>query len=130
MLTNELKENIKIKEGINTSNDSQNSDLNNNNNIQNDFEKVDIYYKRSSKSLSNKYKSKQKMQFKNSESFTNEDEDFYKINRPRIHTHNNKIDKNDKIKKRGNIRKKRRKFTLEQNNERNLCIGCVGCNIF
>ena len=72
---------------------------NNNNNIQNGFEKADIYYKRNSKSLSNKYKSKQKMQFKNSESFTNEDEDFYKINRPRIHTHNNKIDKNDKIKK-------------------------------
>ena len=45
MLTNELKENIKIKEGIITSNDSQNSDLNNNN-IQNDFEKVDIYYKK------------------------------------------------------------------------------------
>ena len=68
MLTNELKENIKIKEGIITSNDSQNSDLNNNN-IQNDFEKVDIYYKKNSKSLSNKYKSKQKMHFKNGESF-------------------------------------------------------------
>ena len=59
MLTNELKENIKIKEGIITSNDSQNSDLNNNN-IQNDFEKVDIYYKKNSKSLSNKYKSNKK----------------------------------------------------------------------
>ena len=129
MLTNELKENIKIKEGIITSNDSQNSDLNNNN-IQNDFEKGDIYYKKNSKSLSNKYKSKQKMHFKNGESFSNEDEDFYKMNRPRIHTHNNIIDKNNKAKKRRNIRKKRRKFTLKQNNERNFCMGCIGCNIF
>ncbi len=59
---------------------------------------MDIFYKRNSKSLSNKFNLKQKIQLKNDESF-NEDEIFYMMNRPRIYTHNNKIDKCDKIKK-------------------------------
>ena len=137
MQVNELEKNIQIAKDIDTSNKEPNIEVNVKT-IKNNLENIDIDIKRNSKSLSNKYNSNQNnnnnnkmgMQNINDEPFNYDDEEFYRMNRPRMNTHNDEIGKNEKIKKRKHIRKKRRKTTIEQNNERNLCMGCVGCNIF
>ena len=120
MQVNELEKNIQIAKDIDTSNKEPNIEVNVKT-IKNNLENIDIDIKRNSKSLSNKYNSNQNnnnnnkigMQNINDEPFNYDDEEFYRMNRPRIKTHNDEIGKNEKIKKRKHIRKKRRKTTIE-----------------
>ena len=54
-------------------------------------------------------------------SISNEDEDFYKTNKPRI---------NSKTKKKSKKRKRKNSRNSEQYMDKKICIeGCIGCNI-
>ncbi len=53
---------------------------------------------------------------------SNEDEEFYKTNKPRI---------NSKTKKRNKKRKRKVSINSEKHTDKKICIeGCIGCNIF
>ena len=53
---------------------------------------------------------------------SNEDEEFYKNNKPRI---------NSKTKKKHKKRKRKGSINSEKNMDKKICIeGCIGCNIF